>query len=336
MTEGERPLDAALGRIDALDPWCTYTVGAPGDGGWYGVAEIVEDGSLVAGWLAHMRANVTQGRGDVAGSYLASWLGSLLVGPAAVLLATRRRTWRLTSDLLAVHLHAGGWFDGLAVRSHPLQVVAGDPLAAGVTGCPPDVQVLADIDVDALRAQNVDGSPLDVQALADVGVDALRAQNVDGCPPDVQVLADVEVLRAQFADDVVGLLTPVFGHIRAHASFGLSGMWGTIADAVADQVVQAAERDGMDVAAAWCQVAALTAALAERVPLLRARPSLAPVTWSGGVTHMTVRGTCCLFHKISGCELDPVGDAYCVNCPSRDPADRRRRWAAELEELAAT
>jgi hypothetical protein len=323
VVAGERPLIDVVARLDERDPWTSYAVGTPQGDGWYGLDRVVADGALVAAWLADLQERVTGGHRDVAGSYLASWLGSLLVGPLAAAVAGERRAWRLTPADLAVHRHEGGWFDALALAPGPLTVVAGDPLIR--TG------------------------------------------------RDVEVLPDEPALHRRVADDVVGLLGPVLGHIRAHAPFGWAGLWGTVADAVADAAVTAAtatagaagavvatgtgtatdtetatatatatdtgSRDGRTggagAAGAWARVEALLDVLGERVPALRARSTLVAVGWSGGVVHRTVRGTCCLYHKISGCEPGPSGEAYCVNCPKRDPADRVRRWVAELEDEAA-
>ena len=262
----------------------------PQGDGWHRLDEVVADERPVASWLAGLRERVTQGRGDVAGSYLAGWLGSLLVGAVATQLVGERRAWRIAPRSLAVRRHEGGWFDAIAVAPQPLLVLPGDPLAAH---------------------------------------------------SDVEVVADEAALRDRVADDLVALLTPVFAHVRSHAPFGLGGMWGTIADAVADQTVQYLAAVGADAAAveaAWPRVVALTDALGARAPRLRARPSLVRIGWSGGVAHRTVRGTCCLYHKISGCDLEPTGEAFCVNCPKRDAADRERRWSAHLEaqDLAAT
>jgi len=292
---GERPLAAVLARLDAVDPWCGYSMATPQGAGWHRLDEVVADDRLVASWLAGLRARTTKGCSDVAGSYLASWLGSLLAGPVATQLVGERRAWRLAPRSLAVRRHEGGWFDAVAVAPQPLLVLPGDPLATH---------------------------------------------------PDVAVVVDEATLRDRVADDLVALLNPVFAHIRAHASFGLGGMWGTVADAVADQVVQYSaavaasngndddrddDGDGDDAEASWPRVAALIDALAARAPRLRVRPSLVAVGWSGGVAHRTARGTCCLYYKLSG-------DDWCANCPKRAAADRECRWVTDLEarQLAAT
>lgn len=227
MRAGQTELEAMVARHDALDPWCSYTVGEPRGDGWVPVADLVADEAVVAGLLSDLRAGTTQGRRDVAGSYLASWLGSLLVGSLAAVVVAEGQGWRLAPDGLALHRHPDGWFDGLAVRP---------------------------------------GSPQPFRA-----------------------------------DEAVALLNPVFGHIRRHAAFGRAGMWGAVADGIADRVLRRAEQEGRCGDEAWAAATALTDGIAAREPLLRSRP------WREGAT--VVAGTCCLYYKISSDEQ------YCGTCP---------------------
>jgi hypothetical protein len=191
------------------------------------VVDLVADDTVIAGLLDDLRARVTQGRRDVAGSYLSSWLGSLLVGSLAAVVVAEGWGWRLAPEGLALHRHPDGWFDGMAVRP---------------------------------------GSPQPFRA-----------------------------------DDTVALLDPVFGHIRRHAAFGRAGMWGGVADAIADRVLRRAEQEHRPIDDAWAQATALTDAIAARQPLLRSRP------WLEG--SVVVAGTCCLYYKIAS------DDRYCGTCP---------------------
>lgn len=227
MRAGQSELETLVARHDALDPWCSFVVGEPQGDGWVPVADLVADEAVIAGLLEDIRANVTQGRRDVAGSYLSSWLGSLLVGSLAAVVVAEGRGWALAPEGLAIHRNPGGWFDGVAVRP---------------------------------------GSPQPFRA-----------------------------------DDVVALLNPVFGHIRRHAAFGRAGMWGAVADGIADRVLRRAEQEDHPIDDAWAQARALTDEIAAREPLLRSRP------WLEGAT--VVAGTCCLYYKIS------ADDRYCGTCP---------------------
>jgi hypothetical protein len=186
------------------------------------------------------------------------------------------------------------------------------------------------------RAWSLDPGGLAVRRHPDGWFDGLTvrrgaAVTVVAADDDAEGLAR---LFDQLADEMVALLAPLFASIRRHASFGTAGMWGLVADAIADAALDHAGRLGADPQAAWSDAGALIERLSARVPVLRARPTLARVEWSGGVAHLAVRGTCCLYHKVSSCDLDPMGEAYCVSCPKRDHDDRLRRWSAGLDQLA--
>jgi hypothetical protein len=147
-----------------------------------------------------------------------------------------------------------------------------------------------------------------------------------------RVDGDIAVLRQAVADELVALLSPIFETVRRWAPYGTSGMWGSLADGIAADAVQRARSEGRDGRAAWIEAGLLIDALAARVPQLRVRPALCDVPWSGGEAHLSVRGTCCLYYKVSGQPRDPFGESYCTTCPLRDDGDRRRRWAAWLED----
>jgi hypothetical protein len=117
---------------------------------------------------------------------------------------------------------------------------------------------------------------------------------------------------ATLADELVALLTPVFAAVRARLPYGLSGMWGAMADGLAEHP-------------------ALVDAVAARVPRLRARPRFQTVTWSGGTHRATVRGTCCLWYKVFPGDPDPAGEGYCVSCPYRTGDSRAAMIAGWLE-----
>jgi hypothetical protein len=228
VTDGQT-LASTVARHDALNPWCSFVVGAPEGDGWVAVSDLIADDTVIAGWIGDLRTRVTQGRGDVAGSYLSSWLGGLLVGSLAAVVVAEGSGWSLAPEGLAIRRHPDGWFDGCAVRP--------------------------------------------------------------------------QALRQFDADEVVALLTPLFSRVRRHAAFGRAGMWGAVADAIADRAVRRAEHEGGDVDQAWAGAMDLIDAIAARQPLLRSRPRLEGRT--------VVASTCCLYFKISG------DDGYCSTCPRR-------------------
>ena len=117
---------------------------------------------------------------------------------------------------------------------------------------------------------------------------------------------------ATLADELVALLTPVFAAVRARLPYGLAGMWGAVADGLAEHP-------------------ALVDALAARVPRLRSRPRFQTVLWSGGEHRAVVRGTCCLWHKVFPGDPDPDGEGYCTSCPHRTDNSRAATIAGWLE-----
>jgi hypothetical protein len=131
-------------------------------------------------------------------------------------------------------------------------------------------------------------------------------------------------------------MSPLFAAARRAAPFGTRGMWGALADGLATGALQRARQTGRDGEAAWREVELLIDAIAARVPKLRVRPAVSEVEWSGGLARFAVRGTCCLYFKVAGDDAASVGESYCANCPLRDDDDRRRRWAAWLDEQAGT
>lgn len=152
---------------------------------------------------------------------------------------------------------------------------------------------------------------------------------------EVRVVADdddVAPLRELVAAELAALLAPTFDVVHAWAPYGRPGMWGSLADRIASDALQRARDGDRDGEASWHEAGRLIDALQARVPQLRVRPVLCDVPWSGGTAHLAVRGTCCLYYKVSGEPRDPHGASYCTSCPLRDDGDRRRRWATWLDE----
>jgi hypothetical protein len=153
--------------------------------------------------------------------------------------------------------------------------------------------------------------------------------------PDARVSADVDELRALVATELAALLDPMFATIREMAPFGSRGMWGAVADGLASGVLWSARAEGRDALAAWREVGLVTDDVAGHARALRTRPDIEAISWRDGVSHVTVKGTCCLYYKVFDGVPDPSGEGYCLSCPKREPGDRHARWARYLEEEAA-
>ena len=119
-----------------------FGVGPPEGEGWVALDELVTSG-LVDRMAAELRSS--EGRADVAGSYLGSRLAGPLVGRTVGALALERRCPDPDPSNVAVHLHDDGWFDDLAFLEPRAAVLADDP-AAGEPG------TVAVSDPAALRA----------------------------------------------------------------------------------------------------------------------------------------------------------------------------------------
>jgi hypothetical protein len=134
-----------LARLDAADEHCRYVAGDPDGPGWYPLDAVARDPGLVDAWYGRVLEGEAQGRRDVAGSYLASWLGGIVAETVVAALTSEHRAWPVDATLLAVHHHDDGWFDGIAVRASSLRVLPGDPDAGA-----DHVEVVGG--ADALRA----------------------------------------------------------------------------------------------------------------------------------------------------------------------------------------
>jgi len=133
------PLADTLGRLAAADPYCTPRAGVPDGDRWTRLQDVLDDPALLRTWFDGLGAE-SKGAPDVAASYLASWLGGIVLDPAAWALGSERRTWPLDPRTYWLHRHDDGWFDGFALGSPQLRVVPGDPAAGDA-----DVTVVADV-----------------------------------------------------------------------------------------------------------------------------------------------------------------------------------------------
>lgn len=155
----------------------------------------------------------------------------------------------------------------------------------------------------------------------------------DAGDPDVEVVEDDATLREIVADELVALAAPIFAAVRQRAPFGMPGMWGNFVDGIAAGVLwQGREpRPRGDTRAAYAIAAEVIDAIADRVPLIRARPRLDRIDWSGGTVWMAAKTACCLLYHT---HHRPPADAYCANCPLRSDDSRRATWASWLDQQA--
>lgn len=126
---------------------------------------------------------------------------------------------------------------------------------------------------------------------------------------------------ATFCAGVVDVLAPLFDLVRAEAPYGRSGMWGALADALANGTVHAARRFSLPperAVEAWERTTSIVAELGALRPELRGRPRPFPVRRGDTVELFAVRGVCCLAYKSATVRGLPDHVRYCVSCPLVD------------------
>ena len=284
MTQ-DHPLARAAAAVRARDEHQAIELGRPAGPAWFRLADLYAEGAVASelDWAARTGGDAPLPR-DVAASYLASWIDSCVVGPAATLLVLEGVLPDVTPGNLWLRRHATfRWYDRIAYE-RPSIWCAADHAAAG--------------------------------------------------HPDATVVADRTALVERLADTAVELLTPLFAAVRARASYGLRGMWGSLADDLAGTlawITRSSDGDAGEQRRAWGATDEILDAVAARTPLLRVRPTAVDVEWSAGSTLFCRRGTCCLYYKTPDAAVHAGDDRYCTSCPLREPADQRAEWARWLE-----
>lgn len=175
---------------------------------------------------------------------------------------------------------------------------------------------------------------LDEMSVASPAV-AVMADDPAAGEPGTTVVASEGRLRAVAVEGLVAVFAPLTEAVRARAPFGLRGMWGTLADHLAEVAVRRARERRLDVDGAWSAAEILIAELAAREPLLRARPRRQVVTCDAGTGTFVAKGTCCLIYKAAdrpgsgpASARRLIESAACTSCPLRSADDRATRFAA--------
>jgi hypothetical protein len=179
-----------------------------------------------------------------------------------------------------------------------------------------------------------DGARLDGVALTDPRVavlpdDPAGDDRAGAGDPGVTVVDDEAGLRAVAVEGMLATFTPLAEAVRARAPFGLRGMWGTLADHLAEVTLRRAREQGRDAEVAWAASEALLDDLAARQPLLRSRPRRQDVPGPDRPELFAAKGTCCLVYKPAG----SVAAAGCTSCPLRPAAEREAGFLRYLAVL---
>lgn len=197
MRQGPEPLGAfdtlaetTLPLASSDDPF-EIVAGPPADDRWVLLADALTTPAIFDGWFDQVRRTIPNGREDVAGSYLASFLTGTIGTPLARALVGQRRGWKMTPDTTWVRVHDDGWIDGVAM-SADVMVLAGDPAAGRA-----DAEIVAS--VDALTATAIEAlvalvTPLftDVRSRAPYGVRGMWGALADSMAADLTWIAHME------------------------------------------------------------------------------------------------------------------------------------------------
>lgn len=194
------PLGATQERLRGLRPGYPHVyavqVGVPDEPDWYGVDEVLADGTVTDWWE---QAHALLGSSSVAAVRVVGRFGHSLLGRAMAALVLERRAHDVSPENVALHLDEDGRVDRVAVRRATVGVLPGDPAAGS-----PDAVVLpgeeALLDWVAQRA---------IGTLTPV-VDQLRVASRFGVVPQWNALADAVLGSATFvplyagADETAG------------------------------------------------------------------------------------------------------------------------------------
>lgn len=165
---GTSPLQQTAARLTALDEHLAYRVGVPEEHDWHWLRDL--DTELLADW--HAQLTTREGDRRAAAAYLGGWVAAAVVEAYLLPMLAEARLPLVGIDGVAVHRHADGWFDAVALPDGPVGVLREDSAAGG-----PGVEVRADRDalLDATAERLAGVGPLfdAVSAVMPVGLPAL-------------------------------------------------------------------------------------------------------------------------------------------------------------------
>ncbi|HEY8546970.1 MAG TPA: hypothetical protein VIL36_18050, partial [Acidimicrobiales bacterium] len=176
---------------------------------------------------------------------------------------------------------------------------------------------------DDLALQLAAGTRIDAVAATPSEV-VVRADDPDAGRPGTRVVTDDTGLAVAAATSLHAVFAPLAAAVRARAPFGLPGMWGTLADHVAEGALAWARDHGEPPEPAWRAADAVLDHLTAREPRLRVRPRPHPA----GRGLYADKGTCCLIYKVhpAATKAEQLAVAACTSCPLRSDADRHARF----------
>jgi hypothetical protein len=224
------------------------------------------------------------------------------------------------------------WLDELAAGDAlgPLpRQVAGSFLGGRLSGAV--VRTVAGMVLLEFRAADVSPGNLLVRRHPDGWFDRLAVRRatmavLPGDPAagggDAVVVAHRRELRRWAAERLVASLAPVLAEVRAASSYGLTGLWGGVADDVyaTALMLNAPAAGHAGAVALWADADLLVDEIATLAPRLRARSKPVTVEGPAGAVLHAVQGTCCLEYRTPAgrARKSAGGVAHCSTCPLLD------------------
>lgn len=251
--------------------------------------------------------------------------------------------WTVLNEVLQSPAVIAGWVDDLlAGEARGRRDVAGSYLSSWIAGTVAGVPagaLIASRRAWPLEPENIalhchPEGWFDGMALRSTAMWALP-DDPDASHPDVVVIDAPDELRARLAEEIVKVVEPVFARVREATRYPSRSMWGSLADGIASMALWRDRRSGDPDPEVWERAGEFLDRLEARARLLKDRPSLGEVTWSGGCHRFSVKSTCCLYFKVFDGEPDPEGEGYCSSCPFRSEESRNQKWSTWFEEQAA-
>lgn len=236
--------------------------------------------------------------------------------------SARGAGWRSFAELIADEEVVSSWFRTAMEEHQDRDEVAGSLMCLRLAAPVIDLAVSLLILKGWAVALPPGGVMLQVNRYGAATAVALRDPRIE----HEDATGQGPAIYAALANQLGQILQMGFVAIKQRTRYGLRGMWGQAADQIAGTAVRRARLLELDQSAAWQAAMRLIDALSATQSLIRMRPRPFYSVWPGGPATVAVKGSCCLYFKVSHHTDDR---RYCSNCPLLTDECRRSR-AADL------
>ena len=149
---------------------------------------------------------------------------------------------------------------------------------------------------------------------------------------DAQVVADAATLRDQMRLDLEEHMTPLIHALQRRLGCKLRGLWLTLADRIANNLVWLMQERSAAVSLAEVQRELAALLSIQQSPLHMPKLRLFELSHQGVTRVFLERATCCFWYR-------QEGGNYCATCPHRTKQDRNEqllKWMAQEHENSQT